>query len=272
MHEIARLGAALLVFAIVLGAIERLAPVERAPRRSLRALARDLGWWLTGAVISRPLSRVVAIAVLVALAVPLLALSGAPVDRAHLDALVRAPTWLSTLPAPVQVLLALFAGDLAGYWFHRLSHQHGWLWRLHVVHHAPSRLDWIAAARAHPLNDVLGTLARVVPLFVLGVRPGVVAGLAPLLGAYAVFLHCDVRWDFGPLRYVVASPAFHRWHHAAEPPRPAGVNFAGLFPILDVLFGTFHCPRGVPAPRVGVDGPAPEGWLASLAHPFARQR
>ena len=37
----------------------------------------------------------------------------------------------------------------------------------------------------------------------------------PLFTAYAIFLDANVSWNFGPLRFVLASPRFHRWHHTA---------------------------------------------------------
>ena len=57
-----------------------------------------------------------------------------------------------------------------------------------------------------------------------------------ILSFYAIFVHANVPWSFGPLRYVIATPAFHRWHHAAEE-QGLNHNFAGLFPLFDLLFG-----------------------------------
>jgi sterol desaturase/sphingolipid hydroxylase (fatty acid hydroxylase superfamily) len=30
----------------------------------------------------------------------------------------------------------------------------------------------------------------------------------------AIFIHANVRLTFGPLRWVIATPQFHHWHHA----------------------------------------------------------
>jgi sterol desaturase/sphingolipid hydroxylase (fatty acid hydroxylase superfamily) len=63
-------------------------------------------------------------------------------------------------------------------------------------------------------------------------------------------------WSFGPLRSVVSSPVFHRWHHTM---RAEGLdkNFAGLFPIVDRAFG-------IEGNRV------PAGLFAQLRYPFRR--
>jgi hypothetical protein len=49
---------------------------------------------------------------------------------------------------------------------------------------------------------------------------------------------------FGPLRWVIATPQFHHWHHAREP-QAYNTNYAGEFPVLDALFGPCTFPRTV---------------------------
>ena len=101
----------------------------------------------------------------------------------------------------------------------------------------------------------------------LGFDPKVFAAIAPVFGVYAIFVHANLPWDFGPLRWVVATPRFHRWHHSAEQPA-ISKNFAGLFPVFDLLFGTFYMPRGV-EPRVfGIGERLPDGLIGQLAYPF----
>jgi sterol desaturase/sphingolipid hydroxylase (fatty acid hydroxylase superfamily) len=108
----------------------------------------------------------------------------------------------------------------------------------------------------------------VIPLLVLGFSPGVLAGYVPLLTFYAILLHANVPWTFGPLRYLLASPAFHRWHHTAEE-EGRDKNFAGLFPFLDLAFGTFYLPEGRQPERFGLGREeVPAGLVAQLAYPF----
>jgi sterol desaturase/sphingolipid hydroxylase (fatty acid hydroxylase superfamily) len=55
------------------------------------------------------------------------------------------------------------------------------------------------------------------------------------------FVHANLR-TLGPFKYVLATPVFHRWHHT--PFEDGGdTNFAGTFPIWDILFGTFRMPK-----------------------------
>ena len=66
-------------------------------------------------------------------------------------------------------------------------------------------------------------------------------------------LHANVNWSYGPLRYVVPSPMFHRWHHPTEA-EGLETNFAGLFPVIDLAFGTFFMPAGRQPQRFGIMG------------------
>jgi sterol desaturase/sphingolipid hydroxylase (fatty acid hydroxylase superfamily) len=63
------------------------------------------------------------------------------------------------------------------------------------------------------------------------------------------------------------SPVFHRWHHSADAERQSK-NFAPMFPVWDLMFGTFYMPRGRRPEAFGAEG-VPDGLLGQLAHPFA---
>ncbi len=87
---------------------------------------------------------------------------------------------------------------------------------------------------------------------------------------YAIFVHANVRWDFGPLRALIATPRFHRWHHTSQA-EGLDKNFAGLLPLWDALFGKYYMPDGRQPEVFGVAGePVPEGFLAQLAYPFTK--
>jgi len=244
--------------ALVFGSLERRygAPTTR-PERGL-----DVTYAFLGPLLVRPLTR----GVLFVVAVLALAALHGTLDREALRAAYEAPTWLDELPRWARVIVVLVLADGLGYVAHRLFHRGGMLWRAHAIHHSSEHLDWLASFRGHPLNELLGGLARVVPLVLLGARPGELAFLLPLLAAHGLLLHARVPWRFGCLRFVVASPAFHRWHHSLD----RDCNYAGLFPIWDLLFGTFHLPPELPT-ATGTRDHVPRGLFAQLAHPFRRR-
>jgi sterol desaturase/sphingolipid hydroxylase (fatty acid hydroxylase superfamily) len=81
-------------------------------------------------------------------------------------------------------------------------------------------------------------------------------------------VHANLNWALGPLKYVVATPVFHRWHHT-RPEEAGNANFGSLLSLWDVLFGTFRMPGNKLPLRYGIDEPGyPQGFLDQLAHPF----
>lgn len=271
-------------------AVLALASIVRRARRSdaagRRALRLDLAYAALSILITRQLTRMLAILV-AAIVLLALGLGGAQADPqvgAAVDAeavaeagrfaqrleALRAASPVSQWPMPLQVLALVVLADLAGYWLHRGFHRGGWAWRVHAIHHAPTQLTWLSALRVHPLNDVVPALLRGVPLLLLGFPFAAVTALAPALAIFALLLHADVPWRMGWLRFVIATPRFHRWHHARDEVAIRGINFAGLFPVWDLLFGTFYLPAHGPA-ATGIDHAIPQGLIAQLRWPLQRQ-
>jgi len=173
--------------------------------------------------------------------------------------------WPMTLQAVVVVML----GDVAVYWFHRACHALPLLWRFHAVHHSAEHLDWLAAHREHPVDGLLTQLVVNGPALVLGFSLGQIAWLVALRGMWAIFVHSNVRLPLGPLRVLLGAPELHHWHHL----RGGRVqNFANLAPWTDLLFGTYHHPRGPEAWPLGTDPPLPTSYLGMLTQPLGPSR
>lgn len=166
------------------------------------------------------------------------------------------------LPAAAQFALALVVAEVATYWGHRATHQVAWLWRFHKVHHSSIHMDWLAAARLHPVDQVFIRSCGVVPLFALGFTRATFGAYLGVAAVAAIFVHANVRLRFGPLRWLVITPEYHHWHHADET-EAVNKNFATL-PIIDKVFGTQWLPARWPH-RYGIGEPAPGGYLAQLA-------
>jgi sterol desaturase/sphingolipid hydroxylase (fatty acid hydroxylase superfamily) len=174
---------------------------------------------------------------------------------------------LSQLPLWLQAVIFLVGSDLMMYWIHRAFHRPA-MWKYHAVHHSSKELDWISAARFHPVNIMLGSVATDVVLLLAGISPNVFVFLGLFTVAHSAFVHANLNWTLGPLQYVIAGPVFHRWHHTAA---DAGgeKNFASTFPILDLLFGTFYMPKQALPGAYGVaDKGFPAGFGAQLLYPF----
>jgi len=175
---------------------------------------------------------------------------------------------LAQLPMWSQAAIFLIASDLMMYWIHRIFHRPT-MWKYHAVHHSSKDLDWISAARFHPVNIMLGSVATDVVLLLAGISPNVFVFLGPFTVAHSTFVHANLNWTLGRFKYVIATPVFHRWHHTALE-EGGNTNFAGTFPLWDILFGTFRMPEGKLPDDYGVaaEQGVPTEIGGQLAYPF----
>jgi sterol desaturase/sphingolipid hydroxylase (fatty acid hydroxylase superfamily) len=176
---------------------------------------------------------------------------------------------VAALPGGVQFGLALVLADLFQYGAHRMMHAVPWLWRFHAIHHSSTQMDWLAGSRLHLLDIVVTRATSFLPLFLLGIAAAPLSAYLVFVSFQAVLIHANVRFRFGPLRWLLATPEFHHWHHSAEP-QAVDRNFAVHVPLLDWLFGTAYLPGRWPL-RYGIEGnPVPEGYLAQIRWPLER--
>lgn len=235
---------------------------ERAPRRSVRL---DAVYWLITPLLTGVLTR----GLVVGLALGVLAALGEPstIEGALERLAAHDPLGLRRLPLPLLALVTLLVADLLSYVSHRVRHAVPALRALHDVHHAPVDLDWRAAARMHPLDDLLDNGFVFFPLLLLGVPPWLVLLVGPVLLLHTIYLHARVPLSFGPLDRLVATPAFHHAHHAAEG-EPA--NFGGLLSLWDHLLGTARAPSLALATGLPPEAALPETLVGQLVAPFVR--
>ncbi len=231
----------------------RLMPCNRGMYwwKDLSATATDLLYWFAVPLVMRVLRTLV-----LAAGVVLLFGSKPPGFR-----------FLTSLPIWQQAVLILLLQDVMLYWIHRAFHKRlGW--KFHAVHHSPKVLDWVSAARFHFVNNLLSFVLVDTIVLLLGFSPFALVALAPFNLIYSSMVHANLNWTFGPLRYVFASPVFHRWHHTGE---TEGIdkNFAPTFPVLDLIFGTYYMPPGKLPQSFGIgEHDFPEDFWGQLIHPF----
>ena len=178
-------------------------------------------------------------------------------------------TEFASWPWALQFAVAFLLSDCAIYWAHRWQHNNAFLWRFHRVHHTAERMDWLAAHREHPLDNLYTRTVENLPLLVLGFPMGTIAGFAVFRGMWAIFIHSNTTLSPGPLRYLIGAPRLHHWHHAIE--TKGQVNFANLSPLMDLLFGTYHDPGRMPR-RVGIAEPFRRNYVAALLEPLLPRR
>ncbi|MEZ0300188.1 MAG: sterol desaturase family protein [Candidatus Methylacidiphilales bacterium] len=85
-----------------------------------------------------------------------------------------------------------------------------------------------------------------------------------------IYIHSNVRLPIGPLRILIGAPELHHWHHDRD--RFNG-NYSNVFPVLDLIFGTYKCPPHEPR-AYGIGSreeqqELPESAPASNAYPVS---
>jgi sterol desaturase/sphingolipid hydroxylase (fatty acid hydroxylase superfamily) len=250
------LVAYLIGFAVFFVAAERLWPLVPCQTVWRRGTGTDLLLSLLNPLVVQPASAYLTAAIVSAV----LSATGPSFLDARRAAIAAQPAW-------VQFVGATVLADLAAYWKHRLFHLR-WLWPFHAVHHSATEVDWLTNDRDHPVQ-LLGTyLVGSVVLVLAGFSPEMIGLQALLRRFYSLYTHANLRWSCGPLNRIFVSPVLHRWHHAKDA-RLAGSNFAVVFSLFDVLFGTYCLPENEHPSAFGVADREPrDGLWAALRTPW----
>lgn len=157
--------------------------------------------------------------------------------------------WLNTQPL-WSFLFYLVLLDFVAYWLHRWQHRFEWWWALHALHHSQRQMNFWSDNRNHLLDVFIVDLIFALIAVAIGVPPGQFVALVVASRVIESLSHANLRMSFGRVgEYLLVSPRFHRVHHAiglGHEGRTQGCNFAVLFPVWDVLFGTANFERVYP--------------------------
>jgi sterol desaturase/sphingolipid hydroxylase (fatty acid hydroxylase superfamily) len=146
--------------------------------------------------------------------------------------------WLSVVPL---FLLSLMLIDVLVYWIHRAQHHFAFLWRFHAIHHS-QKVDTLHNIN-HPIEMVTNYLLAIVPVSLLvRVEATELLLLAAFFGIQGKLNHIRSPINLGPLGALLSDNRYHLIHHSIDP-ADFDSNFAGRFPIIDKVFGTYRRPR-----------------------------
>lgn len=151
----------------------------------------------------------------------------------------------SRLPFWAAFPIFLVVRDLGEYLYHRAQHRVPFLWAMHSLHHSDPEMAALTTQR-HFWGDQLVKQLTVwsAALMVISPTPAMVACYG-LVSLWNFVVHADLPLDFGRLSWLLNAPGFHRRHHSRLPEHYDS-NFAALFPIFDVIAGSYHRGEGFP--------------------------
>ncbi|MFZ6734541.1 sterol desaturase family protein [Undibacterium sp. Ji42W] len=189
--------------------------------------------------------------------------------------------WPGMLQYPVLLFLVyLVVLDFFDYWYHRAEHQFNWWWALHSLHHSQRDMNLWSDNRNHLLDDFIRDIYMGLIAIAIGVEPGQYVMLVMASQMLQSLQHANVRIHFGRIgEYLLVSPRYHRTHHAIGIGHEThgkgtlgGHNFAVLFPIWDVLFGTALFAKEFSLTGIRDQLPAPEGSARNYGEGFWSQQ
>jgi sterol desaturase/sphingolipid hydroxylase (fatty acid hydroxylase superfamily) len=257
--QVIRLSLWLAFIAAIFTPLERLFALH--PKKIFRkAILTDIGYYFIGSILPSFM-----------LSVPLAVVAWIVHSYVPAGFLAMIASW----PMAVRLVVALFVGELGSYWGHRWTHEIPFLWRFHAVHHSAEEMDFLVSTRAHPVDLVFVRLCELVPLYMIGLASPMTqdGSVIPLLviiigNAWGFFIHSNVRWRFGPLEWIIATPAFHHWHHTNDGDAYINKNFAPMWPVLDKLFGTLYLPKDRQSETYGIHQHTSPILFNQLVDPF----
>lgn len=139
----------------------------------------------------------------------------------------------------LQLGIALIIGDLFFYFGHRLAHTTQITWSFHKIHHSIQQMDWLAGLRGHPLEQLGEKIFQSMPLYLLGFSQTIINLYVIITILIDIIVHVNIPINTKVVSYLIVTPQFHHWHHELN---HNNINFAGKFPFIDYLFGTYYLP------------------------------
>jgi alkylglycerol monooxygenase len=137
-----------------------------------------------------------------------------------------------------QWVLAVFAIDLLGYWYHRFSHRVNFLWAGHVTHHSSDRFNFSNGFRTSPFQGINRILFWPI-LPILGFSPAVLVITLKVSGLWDFVVHNEYVPKLRIAEYLIITPSLHRVHHGRND-LYIDKNYGSTFSIWDRLFGTYQ--------------------------------
>ena len=152
----------------------------------------------------------------------------------------------------VSLMGYLVVKDVLEYLFHRAQHRIPLLWAMHALHHSEEAFNVSTGWRHFWLEAPLRT-ALVYPLLgiVFAAPPAIVLTAVCIYMLNHTWAHLNFRVSLGRWALWVMNPQYHRLHHSIEPAH-WNRNFADLFPVIDVIFGTARAPGRLDYPATGL--------------------
>jgi sterol desaturase/sphingolipid hydroxylase (fatty acid hydroxylase superfamily) len=170
---------------------------------------------------------------------------------------------LGLVPAALAYVVTV---DFLEYLFHRAQHAVPALWAMHSLHHSDPAMNVSTTSRHFWLEQAIKSVTIYLAVSLIFAASPLIILIYGVVSYYNFFTHMNLRVGFG--RFVLLnSPQNHRIHHSSQPVH-RDKNFAGLFPVFDLMGGTQYMPAADEYPATGLDdGDRPVSLTEAIAWP-----
>lgn len=151
----------------------------------------------------------------------------------------------------IEAVLIIFCIEFLRYWYHRISHENYFFWKMHSSHHCPVRMYWGNSYRLNPIYHGLVSIISLLPFLLIGVDPKVFILYNTALGIMANFQHGNLVLDYGFLNKIFSTGEIHKWHHSIDLKESMN-NYGALLSVFDVFFGTYYNPKNKIPQTLGI--------------------
>lgn len=237
LHAVAAQVAPFVLSLLLIGSglmLERIRPARRLPGR---AAIFNVAYMIASTFIQGLIS-------------PLVLAGTAIMVKAFGGGLVVLPAQgLGLIPAALAYIVTL---DLFEYLFHRAQHAVPALWAMHSLHHSDPAMNISTTGRHFWLEQAIKSVTIYLAASLIFAASPFIIFIYAAASYYNFFSHMNLRVGFG--RFVLLnSPQYHRIHHSSQLSH-RDRNFAGLFPVFDLIGGTHYLPSADEYPATGLDG------------------
>ena len=177
-------------------------------------------------------------------------------------------------PLAIQLLVFFVILDFVQWVTHILLHKIPLFWQFHKIHHSVKEMGFAAHLRYHWMENILYKPLKTFGVMLLG---GFEPEQAYIVHFIAVAIghlnHANIKFSWGPLKYLLNNPIMHLHHHAYELPKGKfGVNFGISLSLWDYLFNTHHVPDSDGSIKIGFPGDEklPNSFLKQQLYGFKK--
>jgi sterol desaturase/sphingolipid hydroxylase (fatty acid hydroxylase superfamily) len=180
-----------------------------------------------------------------------------------------ATIWPEAWPLAAQFIVVVIVSDIGDWVKHWLLHHVDWLWRVHALHHNPTKMHAVKSLRFHVLEVPLRFAVRSVPLILIGAPEHLVLWYLAVVTFLGKLNHSNLDMPLPSwVHYVVSTAEVHRLHHSVEL-ELGNSNLASITMLPDLVFGTFKHPDAHRLGECGIEpDTVPRGLWAQLLFPL----